>query len=189
MSNEGNTNFNVVNYTTHSVDLTKLPPVSVHRLASYGFAHLLGNQAASKVVAWQEKDENKNATDEQKAAAKTDFQAKMIAALLDGTIGSHASRGPAVDPQEAEMESLARVEVLATLKANNIKVPKKGEAVEFASGEKLTLDELVERRLAKHGERLGTEATASLKAKAKAKEAKAKKLAGVVAGAGAADLL
>lgn len=174
-----------INYTTHSVSLSKLPPVSVHRLASYGLAHLLGNQAASKVVAWQEKDENKNATDEQKAAAKANFQAVMLAALADGTIGQHASRGPSVDPEEAEMERLARVEVLATLKANNIKSPKKGEAVEFASGEKLTLDELVERRIAKHGDRLATEAKASLKAKAKAKEATAKK----VAGQGAADLL
>lgn len=179
------TNHNIVTYTSHSVDLTKLPPVSVHRLASYGLSHLLGNQAASKVVAWQEKEENKGATDEQKAQAKADFQAKMIAALADGTIGQHASRGPAADPEDAEMERLAKVEVLATLKANNIKAPKKEEVVEFASGEKLTMEDLVDRRIAKHGERLRAEAKASLKAKAKAKEATAKK----VAGQGAADLL
>lgn len=174
-----------VTYTSHSVSLSKLPPVSVHRLASYGLAHLLGNQAASKVVAWSEKDENKGATDEQKAAAKAQFQSVMLAALADGTIGQHASRGPAVDPEDAEMERLAKVEVNATLKANNIKAPKKDEVVEFASGEKLTMDDLVDRRIAKHGERLRSEAKASLKAKAKAKEATAKK----VAGQGAQDLL
>lgn len=177
--------FDTLNYTSHSVVVSKLPAVSAHRLMSYGFAHYLGNQAASKVVAWADKEENKGATDEQKAAKKAEFQSIMIAALIDGTIGQHTSRGPSVDPEEAEMESIAKKEVLATLKANNIKVPKKGEHVEFASGEKLTMDELVERRLAKHGERLSAEAKASLKAKAKAKEATAKK----VAGQGASDLL
>ena len=177
--------FDTLNYTTHSVKISALPAISFHRLASYGLAHLLGNQAASKVVAWAEKDENANATDEQKAAKKAEFQAAMLQALKDGTIGQHATRGPAQDPEEAEMERLAKAEVVATLKANNIKVPKKDEMVEFASGEKLSMDELVERRIAKHGERLATEAKASLKAKAKAKEAIAKK----VSGAGAADLL
>lgn len=182
-----------VTYTTHSVDISKLPAVSLHRLASYGFAHLLGNQAASKVVAWQDKPENANATDEQKATAKAGFQQTMLAALMDGTIGQHASRGPSVDPEEAEMERLAKVEVLATLKANNIKAPKKDEAVEFiGQGENggnlsLNMEQLVERRIAKHGERLATEAKASLKAKAKAKEQAAKKLATVVSGA--SDLL
>lgn len=178
-------NHNTVTYTSHSVDLGKLPPVSLHRLASYGFAHYLGNQAASKVVAWSDKEENANATDEQKAAKKAEFQTAMIAALMDGTIGQHAARGPSIDPEEAEMERLAWGEVLATLKANNIKAPKKDEAVEFASGEKLSRDDLVSRRVAKHGDRLRTEAKASLKAKAKAKEAIAKK----VTGQGADDLL
>lgn len=176
-------------YTSFTVPLANLPPVSLHRLASYGLAHYLGNQAASKVVAWAEKDENKGATDEQKAAQKATVQAAMFAALLDGTIGSHASRGPAVDPEDAEMDRLAKAEVLATLKANNIKAPKGEEAVEFASGEKLTMDDLIDRRVAKHGERLRVEAKASLKTKAKAKEAAAKKLQAVVAGGGAADLL
>lgn len=174
-----------LNYTTHSVDMTKLPPVSLHRLASYGLAHYLGNQAASKVVAFAEKPENAGMTDEAKAAKKAEFQTQMIAALLDGTIGQHAARGPAIDPEDAEVERLAKGEVLATLKANNIKAPKKDEVVEFASGEKLTMEDLIDRRVAKHGERLRTEAKASLKAKAKAKEAQAKK----VAGQGASDLL
>lgn len=175
----------ILNYTTHSIDMSKLPAVSIHRLASYGFAHLLGNQAASKVVAWGDKPENANATDEAKAAKKAEFQAVMLAALADGTIGQHATRGPAQDPEEAEAERLAKAEVVKTLQDNKIKVPKKDEVVEFASGEKLTMDELVERRLAKHGERLTQEAKDSLRAKAKAKEKLAKK----VAGAGASDLL
>lgn len=174
-----------VTYTTHSVALSKLPPISVHRLASYGLAHLLGNQAASKVVAWQEKEENKGATDEQKAAAKAEFQAKMLTALADGTIGQHSSRGPAIDPEDAEMERLAWAEVKETLTSNNIKIPKGDAVVEFASGEKLTKDDLVDRRIAKHGERLRSEAKASLKAKAKAKEQAKKK----VAGQSASDLL
>lgn len=177
--------FDTLNYGDHTLSLKALPAISFHRLASYGLSHLLGNQAASKVVAWADKVENKDATDEQKAAKKAEFQGLMLAALADGTIGQHASRGPATDPTEAEAESIARTEVRAMLKANNIKVPKKDEVVEFASGEKLTLDDLVERRMQKYGERLMADAKASLKAKARVKEATAKK----VAGAGAADLL
>lgn len=162
-------NTNVLNYGDHTVDITTLPGVSLHRLASYGLSHLLGNQAASKVVAWADKAENKDATDEAKAAKKTEFQAIMLKALADGTIGQHASRGPATDPTEAEAERLAKAEVIATLKSNNIKVPKKDEVVEFANGNKFNMDQLVERRMEAHGERLKTEAAASLKAKAKAK--------------------
>lgn len=168
-----------------SIEMDKLPRQSLHRLASYGLAHYLGNQASAKVTTFKDKDENKDATDEQVAAFKASVQDKMFAAVLDGTMGVHATRTPSQDPEEAEMDRLAKVEVVATLKANNIKVPKKDEAVEFASGEKLSMDDLVDRRIAKHGERLRTEAKASLKAKAKAKDAIAKK----VAGAGASELL
>lgn len=176
--------FNTLNYTSFSVDAGKLPPVSLHRLASYGLAHYLGNQAASKVVAWAEKDENKNATDEQKAAQKVLFQNAMVQALLDGTIGQHAARGPAVDPVEAEMDRIAKAEVVQTLKANNIKVPKGEDKVKFANGNEFTMDELIARRVEKYTDRLTTEAKASLKAK----EAAKKKAAAKVAGVGAEDL-
>lgn len=166
-------------------DLHKLPAVSLHRLASYGFAHLLGNQASSKVVAWGDKEENANATDEQRAAFKRAVQEGFVEALLNGTIGQHASRGPAVDPIEAEMERLAKVEVTNILKANNIKVPKKDEAVKFADGTEKTMADMVATRVERFDERLRDEATKSLKAKAKAKEAAAKK----VAGQGASELL
>lgn len=162
-------NTDTLNYGDHTIAMGSLPAVSLHRLASYGLSHLLGNQAASKVVAWASKDENKAATDDQKATKKAEFQALMLTALADGTIGQHASRGPATDPTEAEAERLAKAEVIATLKSNNIKVPKKDEVVEFANGNKFNMEQLVERRMEAHGERLMTEAKASLTAKAKAK--------------------
>lgn len=173
------TEHTAIAYNDFTADIGKLPPASLHRLASYGFAHYLGNQASSKVVAWKDKDENKNATDEQVAAFKSDVQAKMFAAILDGTMGVHATRGPSVDPEEAEAERLAKAEIITTLKANNIKVPKKEEKVQFADGREKSMDEMIETRLghAEHGPRLRTEAKASLKAKQKAKDALAKKVA------------
>lgn len=160
-----------ITYGEHSLALSKLPPVSLHRLASYGLSHLLGNQMSSKVVAWSDKDENKDATDEAKATVKAEFQAKAIASLMDGTIGQHAARGPSVDPVEAEMARIAKTQVVTVLKANGTKVPKKDEAVEFADGSKFTMGQLVERRLAnpKFTDAIKKEAEASLKAKAKAK--------------------
>lgn len=165
--------FDTITYGEHSISATKLPAVSLHRLASYGLAHYLGNQAASKVVAWADKAENANATDEQKAAQKATFQSAMVQALMDGTIGQHAARGPAVDPVEAIQARLAKAEVLKVLKENGIKAPKKEEEVEFKDGTKLSMDALIERRIAKHGERLMTEAKKEVADKAR----KAKKLA------------
>ncbi len=161
-----------IKYGENSITLASLPAVSLHRLASYGLAHFLGNQMASKVVAWSEREENANATDEQKAAKKAEFQANGVKALLDGTIGQHAARGPVVDPMENEMDKIAKAEVVVVLKSNSIKVPKGDEAVEFSNGDKLTMDQLIERRIAKHGDRIKKEAEASLKEKAR----KAKKL-------------
>ena len=173
------TEHTTISYNDFTADITKLPPASLHRLASYGFAHYLGNQAQSKKVAWKDKEENANATDEQIAAKLKEIQTSMFNAVISGEMGVHATRGPSVDPEEAEVERLAKAEVIATLKANNIKVPKKDEAVKFANGTEKTMDQMVETRIEKHGDRLRTEAKASLKAKAKAKEALVKKVAGV----------
>lgn len=169
-----------IKYGEHTVDISALPPVSLHRLASYGLAHFLGNQMASKVVAWSEREENANATPEAKQAAKAQFQANGMKALLDGTIGQHAARGPVVNPLENEMDKIAKAEVIVVLKSNNIKVPKGDEMVEFDNGDKLTMDQLIERRLAKHGDRIKTDAEGALKEKAR-KQAKLAKNAGALA--------
>lgn len=184
-----------VEYGSHTIDFTKAPAVSVLAVLGRGVTHLLGSEAASKVDAYFKRDPAKFTadapkmadTEENRATLKAQFQQGFIDAIMAGTLGV-SSRGPAVDPLEAEMESIARKQVLQVLRDNKTKVPKKADQkVKFADGSEYTVQELVERRIAnpKFADAIKAEAQAELdkKAKAKAKVAKA------VSGQGLADLL
>ena len=55
------------------------------------------------------------------------------------------------------MESIARREVVDVLKGNGLKAPKKDETV-VLGGHSFTMDDLIERRLEKHSDRIRKEA-------------------------------
>jgi hypothetical protein len=173
-----------VTYGQYEIDTGKLPPVTIDALVRRGISHVLGNEAASKVSAWADNAERikaeGNATDEQKAQKKAEFQAVFIDAMLAGTLGQHAARGPRVDPLEAVMNGIAKREIIDRLKAANppIKTPKGDETINL-KGELFTMAQLITRRLnGPEGERIKREAqkhVADLERKAKkAKEDVAK---------------
>jgi hypothetical protein len=175
-----------VTYGQYEIDTGKLPPTTIDALVRRGISHVLGNEAASKVSAWADNAERikaeGNATDEQKAQKKAEFQAAFIDAMVNGTLGQHTARGPRVDPIESAANGIAKREVIDVLRGAGLKQPKGEAKVKFADGQEFTMAELVERRLAKHGERITREAqkhVADLERKAKrAKEEAAK--AGIV---------
>lgn len=164
-----------------TIDTATLHEKSTVALLRRGLAHFLGNEQASKVASWMksfEKSEGREPTDDEKAAKKAEYVEKAIAALWAGEIGMGV-RGPAVSPLEREVERLARGEVMAVLKSNGIKPPRGDEAVKFANGAEFTLEQLIERRIGAHGERLEKEAQKKLAAdekRRKAAEAEAAKL-------------
>lgn len=171
-------------YGSHKLDTAKFPQSTIDALIRRGLSHVLGNEASSKVVAFTE-GRSKNGvsfTDQDKAAKKLEFQLAFIASMAEGTLGQSISRGPRVDPVEAAEHAIAKREVIDVLRGAGLKTPKSEAKVKFADGQEYTMDELVERRLAKHGERITREAAkhvADLDRKAKkAKEEAAK--AGVV---------
>lgn len=175
----------VIEYGSLSFDFATLPPKSVRAMLSRGVTHFLGSEQASKVgpnSAWAakfEKDNGRKPTDAERDAQKAANLANASQALIDGTIGS--ARGPKADPVEAAIEAMAEREVWDTLagaklcKAN--RKPKDEDVFEFENGEKFTFAELIERREAKHGERLRAAATKKVEAERKAREANAKKAA------------
>lgn len=179
---------NTIEYGAHVINVDALPHTSILALVRRGLSHYLGNEQASKLTAWKQRDENKSATDEQVAGHKASLVQAAIEALTAGTVGIRAPRQPSIDPVEREMERIALREVSAVLKANGLKMPKGEATVTFGTGEgqtMLTQDDLVERRLTKHGDRIRKEAEAEIKRKAR----EAKKVADTVAGADAASEL
>src|SRR5258708_154846 len=169
-----------IQYGSHALDTAKFHPTAIEAMVRRGVSHYLGNEMASKVVAWVEAENKERAktnaapvTDEEKDAAKLSFQADAIVALETGTVGQ-SNRGPRVDPLVAQCLAIAKREVIDTLKANNIKPPKGDDIVTFGDGATRTMSQMVEKRLASHGQRIETEAKKHLAELARKAE-KAKK--------------
>ena len=181
-------------------DPAKLPAISTAALLARGFSHLLGNEQASKIVAKirsalaEGKPDGYEATRADVQAFREanpalvsqwsdEAKANALKALDEGTLGVHVARGPSRDPIESAMHAIARGEVSEVLKSNTLKVPS-GEKTVTLGGEAFTMDALIDRRLAKHGDRIRKEA----ERKVAESERKAKRLREESANSGAADL-
>lgn len=159
MPNDSNT-ARKITYGTFEVDFDGLPSTSQIALARRGLAHLLGNEVAAKVTNHfdPDKDEPVGDTPEARLAVKAEFQQKAFDALIAGTVGV-STRGPSVDPITKIVRRLAKAEVVAVLAKSGAAWPKKAEdVVTFPDGQAFTGDVLIDRRIAKHGDRLLTEA-------------------------------
>ena len=155
-------------------DPATMPEVSRNALLARGFSHLLGNEQASKVVARIRKALAEGKPDGYEAT-KTDVQAfresngTLVSAWADearadalktldeGTLGVHAARGPSRDPIESAMRTIARTLVSDTLKKNKLKIPSGDKTVTLADQD-FTMDELIDRQIAKNGDHIRKEA-------------------------------
>lgn len=193
----------VFKYGDTELDFSAMPPSTLTAMLRRGVSHLFGSEAASKVQAKIEKvlagetEESKKAYDalpddvrraqikafregrkDDVAAMLAEVTGGFLQAMRDGSLGTSV-RGPALDPVEAIERRLVREYIVATLKANSIKIPKKNdEKVIFPNGDQFTLPELIDRfptrQKAKH-EELAQEArrihAADVKRQKKAAEA------------------
>ena len=177
-----------VSYGKFTIDTDKTATAGLAALMSRGLAHILGNEASSKVVneirvaALGESELKGDARvaalkaikvdseSPEYIAAKDRIQAEMFAAIVDGTIGE-STRGPSVSPFDAEVASIVKREVLAKLVANKLwsgrKNPTGETAFTFSEGVSLTFAELQARHLAKNEARVHKEAQAKLDADAR----------------------
>ena len=155
-------------------DPATMPEASRNALLARGFSHLLGNEQASKVVARIRKALAEGKPDGYEAT-KADVQAfresngtlvsswgdearaDALTALDEGTLGVHAARGPSRDPIESAMRTIARTLVSDTLKKNKLKIPSGDKTVTLA-GQDFTMDELIDRQIAKNGDHIRKEA-------------------------------
>jgi hypothetical protein len=148
----------ILTYGNFQADFNTLPESSLVAMLRRGFGHFMGSEAASKVTAAFDPDNETQPTeskDEYKAKVQAEFMAKLVA----GTVGV-STRGPAVDPLVTIGRRLAKGEIIPILKANGLAWPKKSEdVVTFPNGDKFTGAQLVDRRLAgKEGPRINAEA-------------------------------
>lgn len=173
---EGNVKVAETQITTagHAIDLSALPAKSISALLSRGLTHYLGSEQASKVKARKDKfaAENDGAelAEDEVTAIKQALVADAVKALQEGTIGSRAV-GIVIDPLEKVKHQVARAMVIETLKANGIKVPKGDEACEFAGGVKLTMADMIERKMAKEEEAITKKARSIIAEKEKSAKA------------------
>jgi hypothetical protein len=150
----------VIKYGAFVADFNSLPEASLVAMLRRGTAHFFGSEQASKVTAHfdPENESPVEDTPEARAAFKAECQAKAMAALVAGTVGV-STRGPAVDPITTIIRRLAKAEVVAILKSNSLAWPKKAEdTVSFPNGDKFTGAQLIDRRVAREGDRLAKEA-------------------------------
>lgn len=148
----------VIKYGDATLDFNTLPQATLVAMLRRGVSHFLGSEQASKVTGLFKPDaEGKlkegtpEDTEANRAKALADFRAAAIQAMIDGKVGISV-RGPSVDPIEAIIHRLAKAEVKATLAANKIKAPKKADdTVQLPDGSKVTMDQLVARRLDRNG--------------------------------------
>ncbi len=188
-----------ITYGDFTIDPHAIPAKSLSALLGRGFAHFIGNEQSSKVVAHFRAlavadavaaNDGKPLDKEQRKAVesavkldpeseayqkvKAEFQSAAIEAIASGTIGE-ALRGPRVDPLTAEITSIVKSEVIAKLVANGLhkgrKQPAGTDAWDFGDV-RLTFDEMQARHMSKHQARVTKEAQAKLDALArKAKKA------------------
>jgi hypothetical protein len=148
-----------LSYGEITIDSSTLPEVSVKALLQRGLAHYLGNEQASKVAGKFPAPTNGEApaSDEAKAQFKAECVAAAVKALAEGTVGTRVG-GPRGTAEDTIVRQLAEKEVRDILKHNKLTMPTGDKVVEFANGTKLTRQELIDRRIANHGERLRQEA-------------------------------
>lgn len=160
-----------VEYGDYSIDSSRLPAVAFSALMRRGLAHLLGNEQAAKLVAWDARAQEAAKaswiaanpsgdasaqdfapTTEARAAEKLRLQASAIAALYDGSIGVRAPRAEPVDPLDAEVWKLAKVDTTYMLTSLGLKFPRGNDKdgnpnTVTLNGQVFTADEIVEKFL------------------------------------------
>ena len=144
-----------IKYGEFTIVTAKLPEASVTALLRRGLAHFLGNEQASKVAA--EFKDNAEATQAEKDKFKAGCVTAALQALQDGTVGAN-TRGPRGTAIDTVIRGLAEKEVRDALKHLGVTMPSGDKVVKFADGQELTRAQLIDRRVAKHGERLKKEA-------------------------------
>ena len=183
-------------------DFGTLPIASQRALAREGLVHIRGNRVASKVVGFYRSQAAKdyNAEHGEGAFAKLDsaaqsriakasipdseseeyiskvreFRAEADAAIMAGTLSEGRVAGPKQTPLEAEMEAIAKRELLVILVEKGIftpsakrRVPKPGDVFELKDGDR-TYESFLSGYSAKHAERIEREAKAELAEREKA---------------------
>ena len=154
-----------------TIAFDSLPEKSRAALIMRGWNHYRGNEVASRVSSFFKRrlESDKVAIPESDSdeyvAKKNEFLADAVTALVAGTVGE--SRGPRVDPIEAEVNKSAKASVIAVLVGKKLwsgaKHPTLDQEWTFGT-EIVSFGTLIDRYIAKFGESLTKAAKAKIEA-------------------------
>lgn len=107
-------------------DMAALPNGTLHALAQRGFTHILGNEIASAISSFKEK--NPGASDDDVAAKRAELTTAKLAAMDNGTLGVRVG-GARVRGIDAVIADVAEEFVIrnVTRKGKAAALPKKGK--------------------------------------------------------------
>jgi len=168
----------------YKIDLSSLPEASLRALLSRGLTHYMGSEQASKVTSARKAAEEAAAEAAKAAggdeaaiaaaiasafgeaeaeAAKVKFQDEAWGHLVAGTMGGGA-RGPRGTAVETVMRQIIVADITTKLKAAGLTVPKGKDTIKLGE-QAFTLSDLIDRAMARDGERFRKEAEAEMKAR------------------------
>lgn len=160
----------MLTFGNHQIDETRFPPAITERLLGRAVAHILGNEVASSVLAWQKRQivgkdgkitdvtdtmleawRQSEANVKASEAREDEMREAKIAAMYDGTLAVRTVRAPTRDSVEAAARAIAKAEITGILKNNKLKFPGKDETIQLGE-ETFDADGLIDRRLANEAE-------------------------------------
>jgi len=149
----------------YKIDLSSLPEASLRALLSRGLTHYMGSEQASKVTAARKAAEEAGETfgEAEAEAAKVKFQDEAWGHLVGGTMGGGA-RGPRGTAVETVMRQIIVADITTKLKAAGLTVPKGKDTIKLGE-QAFTLAALIDRAMARDGDRFRKEAEAEMKAR------------------------
>lgn len=159
-----------ISYSSFTVPRSAVPPASIEAMISRGLTHFMGSECASKVTAWKAKQEVPP-TGAEIDAKLVEVQTEAWTKFVEGKVGVRApGAGPKISHHDTVVRKITTDELRVILKNIGVKFPKGDEQVTLG-GTDYSLDDLIDRRLAKEGERINKEAAARIRLEDKRAEA------------------
>lgn len=144
-------------YGNITIDSADLPESTVNALMSRGFAHILGNEVASKVTAWKKSEDGVNADADEVKAYTEAARNTMLQKLKDGTLGVRVG-----GPRGTALDTIIRQVAIERLKANfaaaKVKFPANNKDTVNIGGKQMNRTAIIEAHIEKYRDVIEAEA-------------------------------
>ena len=149
-------------YGDYEIDEATIPTHNVQWMLQSTLRRLMGNQVDAALSTWIKAQANGQDLEEFRAAneaavvqKRAELRQAMLDRILHGTLGER----PRVNPLEKEMRAVALSRLRAAARACKTKLPTAMDGIyTFADGSKLTLAEMIDRKLTREYDSIAADA-------------------------------